>query len=329
MTRKITIIGAGLTGLTLARRLRGKADITLFEKAQRPGGRLATRTAGGFQFDHGAQYFTIRSSDFRGFLGDALAAGVVAEWAPRIVTLEAGRDAVEETREEPIHVAVPGMNALCAFLAEGLKVTANTEIAACEGEAGAWILTDDAGKRHGPFDWVVSTAPGPQSRELLGERFAARAAIKGARMRGCFSLMLGFAAPLDLVWQGAFVRNSPIGWMALDSSKPGREAGSSLMVQAAGDWADGHLEDPPAEIEASLLKELSELTGIDGGAAIHRDLHRWRFAGTAQSAGEDYLLDVENQLAACGDWCIKGRVEAAFKSADALAGALLSTVIPE
>lgn len=326
MTAKIAIIGAGLAGLTLAHRLRGKAEISLFEKSRRPGGRLATREAGGFQFDHGAQYFTIRSPEFRTFLEGARADGYVRPWDARIVTLEPGQAPVEEVRDETIYVGAPSMNALPAFLAEGIEVICETEPRSCQRREAGWLLSDANGATHGPFDWVVSTAPAPQSRALLGEDFALKAGFESARMRGCFALMLGFDVPLDIDWQGAFVKDSPIGWIAFDSSKPVRDAGTSLLVQATGDWADAHLEDVPAEIETRLLEELQTFTGIEGGTAAHRDFHHWRFAGTAESAGEDFLIDPQNRLAACGDWCIKGRVEAAFKSADALAAELTTRV---
>lgn len=41
--RKIAIIGAGFSGLTLANLLHNKADVIVFEKSYAPGGRIATR----------------------------------------------------------------------------------------------------------------------------------------------------------------------------------------------------------------------------------------------------------------------------------------------
>ena len=77
-----------------------------------------------------------------------------------------------------------------------------------------------------------------------------------------------------------------------------------------------------------LSNELKNLTGIDITSAKHCELFRWQYANIAVPLGLDCLFDPEAQLAACGDWCIKGRVEGAFKSADALA-ARLFTVLPQ
>jgi len=55
-----------------------------------------------------------------------------------------------------------------------------------------------------------------------------------------------------------------------------------------------------------------------------QSLHRWRYARTANSAGEDFLLDRQLRLAACGDWCLGERVEDAFLSGLRLAKVLNS-----
>jgi len=54
---KIAIIGAGLAGLNLARLLGELADVIVFEKSDKVGGRLSTLNEQGFSFDHGAQFF--------------------------------------------------------------------------------------------------------------------------------------------------------------------------------------------------------------------------------------------------------------------------------
>ncbi len=82
------------------------------------------------------------------------------------------------------------------------------------------------------------------------------------------------------------------------------------------------MKDASEAVEAVLCDELERLTGIDGARAAYRGIHQWRYAGIADPLGEDFLLDMASRLAACGDWCIKGRVEAAYKSADALAARL-------
>ncbi len=54
-------------------------------------------------------------------------------------------------------------------------------------------------------------------------------------------------------------------------------------------------------------------------AWLHRDAHRWRHALPETPIGEACLWNAELRLGACGDWCLEGRVEAAFDSGRRLA----------
>ena len=61
----VLILGAGLAGLSCARRLQdaGKKVLVL-EKARGLGGRMACRRTEKGAWDHGAQYFTATDQDF-------------------------------------------------------------------------------------------------------------------------------------------------------------------------------------------------------------------------------------------------------------------------
>ncbi len=84
--KHIAIIGAGLSGLTLATQLADIAHITLFEKHDHVSGRMATRVHEGYAYDHGAQFFTVKHPAFQRLIDDMIAAvarwrgGAVARW---------------------------------------------------------------------------------------------------------------------------------------------------------------------------------------------------------------------------------------------------------
>nr|WP_070960912.1 NAD(P)-binding protein [Hyphomonas sp. Mor2] len=313
---RIAIIGAGLAGLTLARGLSASHSVTVFEKARGPGGRMSTRRATPYAFDHGAQYFTAESDPFLDLLSSLKSRGIIAEWPDRI-DLRAGA----RVSDKPKLVASPGMNGLCKTVAEGLNVRPGVKIETLRRDGGGWSLVDAEGALTGPFDWVVSTAPAPQTDALLPASFAGKAKLSRVKMLGCFALMLGFETPLDLPWQALKSGAPPIGWMAVNSAKPDRVEAFSLLIQSSNDWADAHLEDDPETVKSVLLHAASDLTGIDLTVATHQVLHRWRYAATETPLGAPYLIDQDLNLAACGDWCLGSKVEAAFLSAEALAKA--------
>ncbi|WP_227269491.1 NAD(P)/FAD-dependent oxidoreductase [Roseobacter weihaiensis] len=318
---RIAIIGAGITGLRLAQRLVAQADVDIFEKSRGFGGRMSTRRAEDFQFDHGAQYFTAHTAAFREFLTPFLADGTVARWSPELVDLTAGQ-ASGRAWTAPRYVALPGMNALCKALAVDQKVWRSTRVAAIERVGAAWSLIALDGERYGPYDWVLCTAPAEQSAQLMPVEFAESDALNTARMQGCYSLMLGFADPLDTGWEAAVVRDSPLAWIALNNSKPGRSEATSILCQSSNDWAEAHLEDDAQAVTARLSNALAAATGLEVGRAQYVSLHKWRFAKVACPAEQPCLVDPQKGLGAAGDWCGAGRVEAGFNSADALAVAV-------
>ena len=57
----IAIIGAGLSGLIAANKLNHISSVEVFEKSRGVSGRMATRNSDPFFFDHGAQYFKIKT----------------------------------------------------------------------------------------------------------------------------------------------------------------------------------------------------------------------------------------------------------------------------
>lgn len=320
---RIAIIGAGLAGTTLASSLADKADVKVFEKSRGIGGRMATRYAGIFEFDHGAQYFTARTPAFQDALQPLLTGGQVAEWPGKIVTLTAGKTASETEKTDPIYVAKPRMNVLPKAMASDLDVVTKCQInELVRDQDGIWTLSDNEGNVHGPFDWVVSTAPHVQTAALFPEAVSFADVLARTKMSGCFSVLLGFDDRPPVDWSGAKVEGSPLGWIGINSDKPGRETSPSIVIQTTNDWAEANLERDPDEVSGLLTDELRTLTGIDVSTSKHMSLHRWRYAHTPNAAGEACLLDPSMNLAACGDWCLGGRVECAFTSARALAEAL-------
>ncbi|MDG2176892.1 MAG: FAD-dependent oxidoreductase [Gammaproteobacteria bacterium] len=326
--KRLAIIGAGLAGLTLAQGLNGKAEITVFEKSRGVSGRLATRCLGDYEFDHGAQFFTARSKAFQQFLKPYIAEGIVDEWQPHVLTLRNGEKPYTRQWFEAHYVAVPRMNTLCKSLADNLDIRLETVIngITCNAQQ-QWLLGIEGDQLSEPYDWVISTAPANQTGVLLGEHMqdkvqATEIMLDDVEFSPCYSLMLGFDQTIELPFQAAKAKHSSIEWIMVNSSKPGRAACLTLVIQSNNDWAQQHLEKDDDWIISTLLAELQLLLGHSLPQASVQSLQRWRYARVEQALQQDAMIDHEKRLAACGDWCISGRVESAFLSASNLAYAL-------
>lgn len=323
MTR-IAVIGGGIAGIVIARRLGDSAETTVFEKSRGVGGRIATRYAGEFEFDHGAQFFTARAPGFRRFLQPLIDKGVVANWPARFVEIE--RDQVTSEREWgndlPHYVGAPRMNAIGKFLSRGLDIKLDTTIVSILREGGRWTLIDDGNNAFEGYDWVVLTAPAPQTAILAADNPELKTLCNERELLGCFSLMLGFEAPLELPWQAAMVRNSDVSWVSVNSSKPGRKSPFTLVVHSTNEWANAHIDEDADRVREHLLGEASMACGKDLRDGAYCQLHRWRYANIAKQSGPTCFVDDETKLAACGDWFVHGRIEASFSSASDLASQL-------
>ena len=285
---------------------------------------MATRRAGPFQFDHGAQFFTARSRTFRTFLEPLIKAGVVADWPARFAELRRGRvTGIRQWDDEhPHYVGAPAMNAIGKALASGLDVRLDTAVTSLARRGARWQLSGDGRRALGDFDWVIVTAPAGQAAELLAGSSIATAATC-IRMQACYALLLGFDEAIELPWQAALVHDADISWISVNNSKPGRVAPPSLVVHSTNAWADAHADDDIDAVRRHLIDEFRAVTGVDTAPAAFVDVHRWRYANVDRQGGDLYALDPHQRLAACGDWFVRGRVEGAFASADALAQRLM------
>jgi predicted NAD/FAD-dependent oxidoreductase len=317
--QKVAIIGAGLAGLTAAKKLNAVADVEVFEKSWRAGGRMASRVKA-YAFDHGAQYFTARSSAFKAFIEPYIHQGIIEPWTARFVELDHSTVSSRRMWDSnfPHYVAVPGMNALCLALAAELNVQYKTRVASVQPKGSRWQLKDCDDVLLGSYDWVITAVPAQQTTALMPDCFNHLQDIKQKKMLACYTLMLGFTRSIDTAFDAALVNNADISWVSVNNSKPGRPSGFSLLAHSSNAWAEDNIDMQDEYVKRHLINELHDIIKQDIAVADHVDLHRWRYANIAKQNGDKALIDQDNRLAAIGDWCIQGRVESAFISGNSL-----------
>ncbi|MDG1287979.1 MAG: FAD-dependent oxidoreductase [Rickettsiales bacterium] len=322
--KSVAIIGAGIAGLTLAHLLKGHADVTVFEKSRGLGGRMSTRYAGDYEFDHGAQFFIAQSKEFKQFIAPMIKAGVIETWNAGFVEFQGNE--VNRSRQWndkfPHYVGAPKMNAIGKYLAQDLNVYTQTCVDKLQKRGTKWDIIGENEQELGLFDWVISTAPAQQSTKLLPSEFQYHSTMQDYPMVGCYTLMLGFDEPLDLDWQAALVRQSDISWMSVNSSKPGRSSKFSLSILATNVWSEENMDRDRDEVVDHLMAQASQVSSQNLKVADHIALHSWRYENSPKRLNKEPLLDEQNQLGVCGDWCQQGRVEGAFTSARYLANSL-------
>lgn len=313
MTHHVAIIGAGLAGASSARALsRAGVRVTVFEKSGGTGGRLSTRRTDHGSFDHGAQYLTARGAGFAETLAELAAAGAAAQWRP------AGKD-----RDTVWHVGMPGMSGLVKPILHGIEVRPRCRILAIQVERDAVRLIGEDGPV-GAFDRVIVSAPAPQAFGLVGELDPGFGGISEAVMAPCWAAMFAYQKRIGAL--SDIVRGedaSPLGWVARNGSKPGRDGAETVIVHAGAAWSADHLEEEPDAIRDLLATAMAERFGDDAGDPEFGVAHRWRYARVDRAAGLPFFSGCDGRVLACGDWCLGGRAEAAFESGQAAAQRLI------
>ncbi|MCH8618377.1 FAD-dependent oxidoreductase [Undibacterium sp. TS12] len=324
----IAVVGAGIAGLTIARQLQTQGHhVTVYEKSMGVSGRMSTRQTELGGFDHGAQYFTASSPRFKKEVADWKKFGWIVPWNAKLVTLDAGK-AKAAGQSGTRYVPVPGMSALGKQLAHGLDVRTEHQVGAIEALGKQWLLsirasTVPVAATAGPFDAVILAMPADQAEPLLSVLPPLSKQARSASLAPCWTLMLGFQHSLDLPYDGAWVNNSRLGWIARDDIKPQHRAGERWVCHATAAWSVEHLEDDAERVKEKLSKAFHEATG-SWIQPIHAVAHRWRYAQADKPLATDFLWDAKKGIGACGDWFSAGldgagKVENAFLSAVALA----------
>lgn len=327
---KVAIIGAGLSGSVLASRLAASANVTVFEKSRGVGGRMSTRTVGWLTFDHGAQYFTSRTHEFRVFCEKLEKNGLIAKWSGLIASLSGGSEQEPEklvSSPEDVFVPLPGMNALCHYILSEARILLNTEVAPlAPGNGKGWLIRDQNGNECGEYDVVISTAPLMQTAHLfqhVEERFFLGSTAVPS-MTPCFSLLVGFDGPVEWPhqWNRARVGCHPLRWISLNHTKPGRDASRfCLVAQSSTEWAQEHLDVSNEDNLSELCAALESLTGLDCRQSIYKAVHRWRFARIRDGLHSNYSNRMQG-LYACGDWVCGSRIEDVWLAAHGFADEL-------
>ena len=88
---KVAIIGAGISGLALANKLKNHFEVVVFEKSRGYGGRVATRRSGEFIFDHGAQFFKAKTEEFRNYIKPMIDQIIIDILKARFVEIDNGK----------------------------------------------------------------------------------------------------------------------------------------------------------------------------------------------------------------------------------------------
>lgn len=335
---KIAVIGAGVSGLAAAFQLaETEAEVCLFEKSKGVSGRAASRTKNGCRYDHGANYFKLNCNEIARLLFERLPTDglcrVLGDIRPfdEHGTIGEGDPAQNAAAKWTYREGISTLGKLLAEMAD-LNIRRETQIEKLIHD-GDWNLHDTDARKHGPFDAVILTAPGPQTVALLesGEVDGIVVAplikeLRRARYHCQFSVVLNYAGTHELPG-GAYAlinsdRRHSLAWLSHENRKRERipEGETVFVAQMAPDWSQDHYNAETATIIEAANSAVTELVG-DLPRPEWADTQRWRYAHPHSAASLEAMKPgAEIGLFFAGDAFIgKGRIPRALETGIAAA----------
>ncbi len=330
----VAVIGAGISGLTAAKRLREAGlDVVVVEKSRGLGGRAATRRitlaeGGEIPIDHGAQFFTARDLRFQNQVARWQEQGICFPWSEGFMTWQNGSlQEPEEQWKDTRYACRAGMSQLGKFLAEGLDVVREFQVDSVILEEGIWYLHTDSAHPSSPISAraLLVSAPLPQAMKLVSDRLSLEQQEFAARITcgPCIAVIARYPDVTESpLWRGIQVRDmtSPISWMAWDSSKRTRETpGAIAVIHASPEYSSLWLQASKEELKNAgeeLLKEAALIGGDWMNHPVDLVVHRWRYAHPKGPSTPSGFLKApcHEPLYLIGDGLHGGRVEGAWLS---------------
>ncbi|MDB2360616.1 FAD-dependent oxidoreductase [Porticoccaceae bacterium] len=306
------IIGSGLAGLSAASRLSAQGlSVTVIDKGRGVGGRLAARRIGDAVFDHGAQFFTARSEQFKICVNQWIKSGVAEQWYQSYPGQPNGH---------PRYRGVPTMVSVAKHLAKDQTVIQSTRALELNHDGCNWIVKLEPEE---PIiaRSVIITSPVPQTLDLLDKGNSQLTSgiierLQKIQYESCIAVMAVLDAPSSLEDPGALaIDEGPIAWIS-DNHKKGASPLPALTIHASGEFSQANFNRDRNEVG----KELIELARPLFGSAPVSDfqVHGWLYSKPTTTDDEASFLLSESlempTLVLAGDAFAGPRFEGAVLS---------------
>ena len=323
--KNVAIIGAGITGVTIANLLQKKYNLTVFEKSRGVGGRMATRRAEPYQFNHGAQYFKIENKEFKDFLQPLMVNNIIKPMKANQIEI-LNKKVIKRTKiyNQQYFTADSKMNSVVKYLINNnFSIKLLCKIEKILKENDNWFIIDSNKVSYGPYNWLFITIPPNQAIEILYNNFKFLDIIKKIKMRSCYSLMLGFDEIKEFDFDTALFLDEDIQWLSISKKILEKKEYYNLLINSSYNFAEQNINGSKDKISNYLIKQVSDILQCELNNYKHKALHFWKYAMSENNNNLGSLIDEDLKVIVCGDWCMNGKVEGGFLSAKNAANKLL------
>lgn len=323
----IAVVGAGIAGLTCSTALNGLVPhLKVFEKSVFAGGRISHYRAGDYEFNHGAQYFTVNNPLFLNIVSAWQSDNIVRPWDAWIVELSKGNISNSDMATQRF-IGHPRMLTIAQNLARNCEVVYSSNVCEMERQSdGGWRLFNERGDYLGAFDIVILATAAHETAILTSQIPAIRDIAESVEMTVCWSGMFAFEEQLDLPYDAAHVLDSPLSWICRDQQAGSASQSDCWVLHASPEWSQKYVASFRGRVMHALLDAFWEATDIAERQPVSASVHCWKHAVPINPIDQDSLFIEELALGACGDWCTAPRIEGAVLSGFSMADRVMKHI---
>ena len=309
------VIGSGISGATIANLLNKKFQVNLYDKGRGPGGRASfKRIKGQIGFDHGTQYFSPKTIEFKKFVNRLIKIKILKKWSGNHIFLNSKK---KENKKHLKIIGKKGNNDICKFLLKKVKCFYQSEVKKIYYKNKLWFLLFTDGKIR-TYKGIILTCPFPQLKKL-SEKFINNKFIK-RKLKMDANITVMIAIKKNKKSPSSFLFDDPVlGWAGNENTKKRFKSKYDLWtLQSTFKWANKNIDKNKKNLKKNskiLIDKFFKLTKIKKTKVIYSINHGWKYSSNSKPLKIRSYWDPQKKIGVCADWFIGPRLESGWISA--------------
>ncbi len=312
------VIGSGISGATIANLLNKKHTVDLYDKARGLGGRSSFKRLDKIRgFDHGTQYFSPKTPEFKRFTKKLIEKKILKIWEGDHKFLS------DKKKENKKHVKVigrKGNNDISKYLLKNVRCYFQSELKKINFQSGKWNLIFNDGEIRN-YENLILTCPFPQLKKL-SKKYIKNSFIKEKIKMDANITILIEIKKTNLGYSSFLFNDRVLGWAGYENSKKRFKSKSDLWtLQSTFNWANKKINQNKVLKKTNakiLINKFFKLTGIKQTKVLFSLNHGWKYSSNSKPLKLKSYWNSRLNLGVCADWFNGPRLESGWISANDL-----------
>ena len=312
------VIGSGISGATIANLLNKKHTVDLYDKARGLGGRSSFKRLDKIRgFDHGTQYFSPKTPEFKRFTKKLIEKKILKIWEGNHKFLS------DKKKENKKHVKVigrKGNNDISKYLLKNVRCYFQSELKKINFQNRKWNLIFNDGEIRN-YENLILTCPFPQLKKL-SKKYIKNSFIKEKIKMDANITILIEIKKTNLGYSSFLFNDRILGWAGYENSKKRFKSKSDLWtLQSTFNWANKKINQNKVLKKTNakiLIDKFFKLTGIKRTKVLFSLNHGWKYSSNSKPLKLKSYWNSKLNLGVCADWFNGPRLESGWVSANDL-----------